>query len=384
VSEATTPKEQDPITQDALAGKPVTAQPKPASRGNALAALALLLGAGGVAVGAWGVWQVRDLQLREQQQLTQLQQGSAQTDALAMKLRELQSRLEELPPAAELAGQRRLLSQLQGDQQLLNQRLETLLGASRQDWRLAEAEHLLRLASLRLSALQDVNSALALVEGADEILRSQDDPAAFAAREQLAKSLEALRTSFDPDRTGLFLQLGALRDQAAQLQALPPSFAAAGEGGALSELAAAGEPSSWWVRGLEALSQYVRLDFDAQQNIRPLLAGQGLAQVRLTLSLAFEQAQWAALHGHTAVYQQALRQARDILAGHFNAEHPDSRALVARIDELQGRAIEVQVPDLSGSLNAVQAYIVSKQSARAQFDSDNALEAAPVEQEPRP
>lgn len=383
MSEATTPKEQQPITQDAAA-KPAAALAQPAPRGNALAALALLLGAAGVAVGGWGVWQVRDLQLREQQQLAELQQTSAQADALVVKTRELNSRLEQLPPAAELAEQRRLLSQLQGDQQLLNQRLETVLGASRQDWRLAEAEHLLRLASLRLSALQDINSALALVEGADEILRSQDDPAAFAAREQLAKSLEALRTSFDPDRTGLFLQLGALRDQAAQLQALPPSFAGAGEGGALSELAAAGEPSSWWVRGLEALSQYVRLDFDAEQNIRPLLAGQGLAQVRLTLSLAFEQAQWAALHGHTAVYQQALRQARDILAGHFNAENPDSRALAARIAELLERPIEVQVPDLSSSLNAVQAYIASKQSARAQFDSGNVLEAAPAEQESRP
>lgn len=383
MSEATTPKEQQSTTQDAAA-KPAAAPSKPAARGNALAALALLLGAGGVAVGAWGVWQVRDLQLREQQQLAQLQQTSAQTDALLAKTRELNSRLEQLPPAAELAEQRRLLGQLQGDQQLLNQRLESLLGASRQDWRLAEAEHLLRLASLRLSALQDVNSALALVEGADEILRSQDDPAAFAAREQLAKSLEALRTSFDPDRTGLFLQLGALREQAAQLQALPPSFASAGEGGALSELAAAGEPSSWWVRGLEALSQYVRLDFDAEQKIRPLLAGQGLAQVRLTLSLAFEQAQWAALHGHTPVYQQALRQARDILAGHFNAENPDSRALAARIGELLERPIEVQVPDLSNSLNAVQAYIASKQSARAQFDSGSAVEAAPVEQEPQP
>ena len=382
MSEATTPNEQEPITPDAAAGKPTAAPSKPAPRGNALAALALLLGAGGVAVGAWGVWQVRDIQLREQQQLAQLQQTSAQTDALVAQTRELNSRLEELPPAAELAGQRRLLSQLQGDQQLLNQRLESLLGASRQDWRLAEAEHLLRLASLRLSALQDINSALALVEGADEILRSQDDPAAFAAREQLANSLEALRSTVDPDRTGLFLQLGALRDQAAQLQALTPSFAAAGEGGALSELAAAGEPSSWWVRGLEALSQYVRLDFDAQQNIRPLLAGQGLAQVRLTLSLAFEQAQWAALHGYTAVYRQALRQARDILGGHFNAENPDSRALAARIDELQARPIEVQVPDLSSSLNAVQAYIASKQSARAQFDS--AVEVESAEQEPRP
>ena len=232
MSEATTPNEQEPTAVDASAAKPVPPA-KPTSRGNALAAVALLVGAAGVAVGGWSVWQLRALDLRDQQQLGQLQQTREQTDGLVAKTRALDSRLQQLPPPAELDGQRRLLSQLQGDQQLLNQRLESLLGASRQDWRLAEAEHLLRLASLRLSALQDINSALALAEGADEILHSQDDPAAFAAREQLAKSLEALRGSFDPDRTGLFLQLGALRDQAAQLEALPPSFVGDGEGGAL-------------------------------------------------------------------------------------------------------------------------------------------------------
>ena len=384
MSEATTPNEQEPTVVDASAAKPVPPPAKPPSRGNALAAVALLVGAAGVAVGGWGVWQLRALDVRDQQQLGQLQQTREQTDDLVAKTRALDSRLQQLPPPAELDGQRRLLSQLQGDQQLLNQRLESLLGASRQDWRLAEAEHLLRLASLRLSALQDINSALALVEGADEILRSQDDPAAFAAREQLAKSLEALRGSFDPDRTGLFLQLGALRDQAAQLEALPPTFAGDGEGGALSELAAEGEPQSWWVRGLETLAQYVRLDFSADQNIRPLLAGQALSQVRLALSMSFEQAQWAALHGHTAVYQQALRQARDVLASHFNAENPDSRALAARIDELLGRPIEVKVPDLSNSLNAIQAYIASKQSARAQFEADSAVEVESTELEPRP
>src|SRR5690606_4319733 len=96
----------------------------------------------------------------------------------------LDSRLDALPTAAELDERRRLLAGLQGDQQRLSQRLEGLLDGSRQDWRLDEAEHLLRLATLRLSALQDVTSAEALVLAADEILREQDDPAAFAAREQ--------------------------------------------------------------------------------------------------------------------------------------------------------------------------------------------------------
>ncbi|NQD78996.1 heme biosynthesis operon protein HemX, partial [Pseudomonas sp. CrR14] len=221
MSEATTPKEQEQPVQPALES-PVAGETRPASRGSALAAVALLVGAIGVGVGGWSAWQLRALQSDALQQASQLEQARSQAAALSQRTESLDGRFEQLPTVQELEERRRLVAQLQGDQQLLNQRLETVLGASRQDWRLAEAEHLLRLASLRLSALQDTSSATALVQAADEILRDQDDPAAFAAREQLAKSLEALRSTDNPDRTGLFLQLGALREQASQLNSLNP------------------------------------------------------------------------------------------------------------------------------------------------------------------
>lgn len=362
MSEATPPNEQDQPVQTAPESSPAATEAKPAARGSAMAAAALLVGAIGVGVGGWSAWQLHSLQGEAQQQAGQLEQARSQTQALAQRTEGLSGRFEQLPSVEELEERRQLVAQLQGDQQLLNRRLETVLGASRQDWRLAEAEHLLRLASLRLSALQDINSATALVQAADEILRDQDDPAAFAAREQLAKSLEALRATANPDRTGLFLQLGALREQASQLNSLNPKFVA--DGGVLGELAAESEPGTWWGQGLHKLSQYFRLDFNADQNVRPLLAGQSLTQVRLALSLALEQAQWAALHGQTQVYRQALQQAAEVLDANFNRDNPDSRALRARVGELVDQPIEVKAPELSESLNAVQAYIEHKQSAR--------------------
>lgn len=362
MSEATPPKEQDQPVQTAPESSPAAAEAKPAPRGSAIAAVALLVGAIGVGVGGWSAWQLRALQSEAQQQSGQLEQARSQAQALVQRTDSLDGRFKQLPSVEELEERRQLVTQLQGDQQLLNRRLETVLGASRQEWRLAEAEHLLRLASLRLSALQDINSATALVQAADEILRDQDDPAAFAAREQLAKSLEALRATDNPDRTGLFLQLGALREQAAQLNSLNPKFVA--DGGVLGELAAESEPGTWWSQALHKLSEYFRLDFNADQNVRPLLAGQSLTQVRLALSLALEQAQWAALHGQTQVYRQALQQAAEVLDANFNRDNPDSRALRTRVGELVDQPIEVKAPELSESLNAVQAYIEHKQSAR--------------------
>ncbi|WPC05368.1 uroporphyrinogen-III C-methyltransferase [Pseudomonas benzenivorans] len=384
MSEATSPKEQEQPVPDAPDVAPPAADKPSGSTWGALpvAALALLLGGAGAAAGGWSLWQLRGLEAQAQQRLEQVREAREQTEAVAQQAEGLSARLQQLPTVAELEERRRLLARLQGDQQLLNQRLETVLGASRQDWRLAEAEHLLRLASLRLSALQDIDSAKALVQGADEILREQDDPAAFAAREQLAKSLEALRATPNPDRTGLFLQLGALRDQAGQLSALNPVFDS--QGGVLGELAAQGDGTSWWSQGLQTLSQYFRIDFSADQNIRPLLAGQSLTQVRLALSLALEQAQWAALHGQTPVYRQALLQAAEVLDAHFNRDNPASRALRARIDELIGQSVEVVAPDLSDSLTAVQAYLLRKESARNGLVPEAPAADTPSDEEARP
>lgn len=369
MSEATSPKDD---TQPALSApipprvEPL-ASPAPKGRGNGLAALALLIGAAGVAVGGWSVWQVRLLQGQDQQQLSQLEQTRSQAQQLAQREQGLTERLAALPDPQELESRRRLLAQLQGDQQHLSQRVESVLGASRQDWRLAEAEHLLRLAALRLSALQDVGSATVLVQGADEILRDQDDSASYAAREQLAKTLVALRGITALDRTGLFLQLGAMREQAAQLSTLVPAFSSKGE---QVNFAAEGDGQGWWAEWLEKLSRYIRIDFHADQNVRPLLAGQSLTQVRLALTLALEQAQWAALNGKPEVYRQALTQARNVLESYFNVENPDSQALLARINELVNQPVAVAMPDLTAATDAVRAYVQRRENASQKLQDE--------------
>nr|WP_249684290.1 MULTISPECIES: uroporphyrinogen-III C-methyltransferase [Pseudomonas] len=329
---------------------------EPAKRsGNGLAILALLLGAAGVAVGGWGVWQVRQLQSAEQGQAQNLQSLSEQTQALQQREQQLSAQLAVLPPASELEDRRRLVAQLQGDQQRLSQRLETILGASRKDWRLAEAEHLLRLASLRLSALQDIVSARELVKGADDILREQSDPGSFAAREQLAKSLATLNSVQQPDRTGLFLKLAAQREQVLQLSAQTPEFNS--DANALGALTADGDGASRWSQWWAELSKYFQIEFDADENIRPLLAGQSLNQLRLALSLTIEQAQWAALNGEAKVYTQALDDARSVLLANFNADNPQSKAMLDSLNALAEQPVAVVVPDLADSISAVQAYL---------------------------
>ncbi|ANC01184.1 uroporphyrin-III methyltransferase [Pseudomonas putida] len=356
MSETVLSNNEQPSAIDA----PQTPVEQPAKRaGNGLALLALLIGAAGVAVGGWGAWQVRQLQGSEQGQGEHIEALNQRAEALQQRQQQFGSQLATLPAASELEDRRRLVAQLQSDQQRLSQRLETVLGESRKEWRLAEAEHLLRLATLRLSALQDIASAKALVEGADEILREQSDPGAFAAREQLARSLATLNSTQQPDRTGLFLKLAAQREQVQQLSAQSPEFNS--DADALGALTADGDGASrlsrWWAE----ISKYFQIDFDADQNVRPLLAGQSLNQLRLALSLTIEQAQWAALNGQAKVYSQALDDARSVLLANFNPDNPQSKAMLDSLNALAEQPVSVVVPDLSESLAAVQAYIQRRQ-----------------------
>ncbi len=339
---------------------------KSASSGKGLAVLALLCSIGALGAGGWSVWHIQNTESLSAQQQKNLSAMQAQISDLTQREQQLNSKIAQMPTSNQLQQGRDLFANVQAEQQLLAQRLETILGASRQDWRLAEAEHLLRMASLRLSALHDTNSARFLLEAADHILMEQDDPAAFAAREQLARSIVALKSSGSLDRTGLFVQLGALYQQANQLTHLAPEFT---RGQGQQAEVASGDGAGRWAQWWEQISRYLRVDFNASEQVQPLLAGQSLTQVRLALGLALEQAQWAALNGASEVYQQALQQALSILDAHFSPKDPSASSLREQISSLHEQQVTQPMPNLNAALSTLQAYINTR-SAPQESDSE--------------
>ncbi|WP_252273621.1 uroporphyrinogen-III C-methyltransferase [Pseudomonas subflava] len=352
----TTPQISEQTPQPAVEQPPRA----PSAKGSGPAWLALLIGLAGLGVGGWSAWQLYQQQGQAAQQLSQVRQvGDVAKQQVEESENRVAQRLAGLPTADDLATQRDLLVSLQGEQQRLAQSLSGVLGKSREDWRLAEAEHLLRLAMLRLSALQDVESAVALVQGADDILRAQNDPQAFAARGELIKVLEALRSLPQLDRSGLFLQLAALREQAAQLQLLAPEYILPAE----VQSSVNASDSSRWEELWQELSRYVRIDLHADQDVRPQLAGQSLAQVRLTLALALEQAQWGALNGEQEVYRQALASAGDVLDSYFDRDNQAVQALRKRVEELSGQPVTTRLPRLDDALGSLQAYLKRREAA---------------------
>ena len=328
----------------------------PERRGGLLWLLLLLVLAS-LGLHAWQWYQQQKPDLRTERIQTELQ---ALDDGLSTRLDALQQQVRALPDSQVLERAQSLVADLQRSQQALAQRFDSLQGEGQREWKLDEATYLLRLASLRLLAGEDVTAATGLLEAADRILREQPDSGIFAVREELARQLTELRTLPDVDRPGLYLQLSALREQAGRLQASTPVYQV--EQSDVPPVAA----ESRWQRVLQRLDGYVRVDFKRGRDIRPQMDRSELQRVRHSLQLQLEQAQWAVLRSEQAVWEQSFEQAEGVLAQFFEEDDRQVSVLRARFAELRGVNLQRQLPDLSVLQQSLDAYVQSRRSAPVQ------------------
>lgn len=349
---------------------PPPSQPKSSSGGKGLASLALLvaLAAGGLSAWHWYQGQADDesrgAALTER--LEQLEQNQQQaSDAQLQKL-------QGLPQPDQWKETQRLIADLQRSQQRLGQQLEQLQGEERTDWKLEEAQYLLRLASLRLLAAQDVTAAREMLEAVDNILRDQPNSGVFEVREALAKVQAELAALPQVDRAGIYLQLAALQDQVDQLVALPvPEFDPQ-----QAESTEEAEQGSRVDRILARLQRYVRVDFQRGKVITPLLDEAEMQRIHRTLRLTLEQAQWAALRGEGEVYRQSLERAGEVLEEFFELENPRVQAMQEQLSQLAEREVNLTPPDIAPIQRELAEYMeAGAQSSDEAASSGNAEEA---------
>jgi len=356
---ATTTVEQKPSVISASAppaskaSKKTTDKPKSGS--NVLGLLALLIAIAALALAGW-------MYQQEQLLAAQEESNSAGFQSELKSLRASQAEFTSL-----ISAQREALSQLRSDastrldtlarrSQDLEVSVQSLATVNRQDWLLAEAEYLLRLANQRAQLSHDPRSAAQLLSSADEILRDLDDAGLHPVRAQLAKEIGALQSSAERDVEGSYLALQALANEAEKLKIYKaPSYEA---------LEVTGEQSGWQQRlqgGLtaawEKLRSYIRIRHH-EENFRAQLAPEQEAVLRASLQLMFEQAQLALLANQPELYQRALEKAASWLNRYYQLdEHRD--ALLQQINTLAEVKVDAELADISGSLRSLKEYIKS-------------------------
>lgn len=320
--------------------------------------LALLLVLCLGAAAGWTVMQGMEREKNLQQRIGELELVTREEgNELQALERKLQAELNDgvQNARAELEQQSSTLIELQSQLERQGEQLDAYNANDHESWLRAEAQYLLRLASQRVIMARDTESALALLNSADSILRELDDANLHDVRAAVAAEQAALRAVPDVDVEGIYLRLSALIEQAGELRIFQ-----------LQEQAAqpeAEESDDWQMRlerGYEEaarkLSDYIvirRRDVPMQALMDPQWEG----LVRQNLRMLLEQAQVALLSGNQTLYVESLQRAQHWVDQFLDTDEAAARAMAREITQLESQVIQVDMPDMDRSLRALDEAV---------------------------
>lgn len=220
--------------------------------------------------------------------------------------------------------------------------------SSPRDWQLAEARYLLRMANHRLLLERDATGAAALLRSADAVLVALDDFALHEVRARIAEEVLALESLPALDAEGLFLQLEAIKRDVDRLPLRMPEW--------VPEPAAPAAPAGIWDALGAEFDRLLRFrHFDGA--VRPLLAPEEAVYLELNLRLMLERAQLAALRREQAIYAESIATASGWIEHYLDVDTPEVRRVLDGLRALESVNLAAPLPDVSGSLNALNAAV---------------------------
>ena len=323
----------------------------------------LLIGALGFA--GWIAWTEWQTQLESRAGISEsLQQDLAATERNLAEQQQLnrQTIQQQSQFISQLESQ--LKDQIYSMNLRLNSQAERILQlgtASRGDWLLSEAAYLIRLANQRLQVERSTENPLAILENVDTIFVQLNDPELLPVRRALAEDIAALRMAGKVDREGIYLELEAISKAIKQLSIIEP--APASQTPEIVDAATDTEQTRSLLDSFQRFSQKLGqliVVQKRQQPIEPLLTSNEQSIIQNNIFLLVEQAQSALLREEQVIYRASLEKSAALLVRYFQL-NSQSQALIERLNTLSERQIIQGLPDISGSIAAVQTMLNLRQ-----------------------
>ncbi len=322
--------------------------------------LVILLAIGVLLAGWWG-WQQLNQRLSQQQQsLVDAADGAELAQRNADTLSSLQSQLDDMANQRQqaLSDIRQGFEDYRGEvNDTLDKVLEELSKEQEPDereWLHAEAAYLLRLANQRLELEGDVQGSAALLRTADKRLQEADNPALTAVRREISSELAALDSVPEIDRTGIYLALDAQQEQLAKLplkQDIDQMPAPEAE---------EAPPTGSWKQQLSQFGNELKDLVTVRRHdeaLEAMIAPDQEGYLRQNVRLKLEQAQLALLDENEELYEASIESAITLVNRYYATDKDAVSSALERLNELKDKAVRPELPDISGSQQALSRFI---------------------------
>ncbi len=377
MTENTTNNTTSDTDQSKESAEPITPKSQTSPK-NTLSLVAIAVGAVAIGLSGWNLYQQRiateNLQPITQQlskvsesqdslnqQVTQQGRVSQSLPAIQKKQREHDSLLKELQD--NLEGSQTQVTQQNSKLVSLGQQLNRIGNTTKEDWKLAETEYLIRLANQRLLMENDITGAENLLSSADQILGEMADPILFETRKAIAKDIQALKATSSFDTEGLYLQLDALASQINKLPQREPSTQWQKNNASENDSLDNSERSIQSVLSelLASVKSLVVINYD-HKPIKALLPAADYQELVSSIQIQISVAQLALLKKQNTIYQTALKHVVEAVSTHFEIKAKPVVAFITSITALQQINPEPELPLPRDSLAAIKKLMTEWQS----------------------
>jgi uroporphyrin-3 C-methyltransferase len=345
----TEPKESSARVEEATPDveTPVQTQPQEKQKRGAGVGITLSVIAIAIALAAGAglyTWNKRQAASQTASTQTLAAQVTALQQQLAQQKTELDSRLQQQQSSLDAAQQRE--QAMAKTLEETREKMASITGGDANNWLLAEADYLVKLAGRKLWSDQDVATAAALLKNADVSLGQMNDPSLIAARRALNSDIASLSGVSQIDFDGIILRVNQLSNQVDNLRLADNDSDDAPMDADSREIS--GSLSEWrqnltrsWHNFMDNFITIRRRDATEV----PLLAPNQDVYLRENIRSRLLVAAQAVPRHQDEVYKQSLETVATWVRAYYDTNDAATKGFLAELDALSQQSIAMELPE---------------------------------------
>ncbi|GAM56349.1 uroporphyrinogen-III methyltransferase [Vibrio ishigakensis] len=317
-------------------------QPESAKPAKRLAIAALIISI--ITAGAGVIYINQQNQALKQQVVALSSQLSNTQQQVAQQLESSQQATEQITKDAVNKAQV-AISQQQKSIEGLQLAITDVKGRRPNDWLLAEADYLVKLAGRKLFLEHDVVTATKLMESADQRIATLNDPSLVPLRKVMANDITKLRSLPLLDKDGVALELISLQTQ---IDKLPLANAILPEAPEEVNKEVSQNIQDWQSNLKTSLNNFAEhfITFRVRDGSAvPLLSPQQHFYLRENIKGKLETAIKATYSEQEAIYQTSLKVAGEWSQTYFNQDDNAVKQFQASLEKLSKVKVDLKYPN---------------------------------------